>query len=90
MNLNEVLLAFTSLDTKTKWDNQKDVKDALNTLQEITLRPRFELEWGFATEKQHLIGMQLLQKIKNHLQQTDTETNSVVESVSKLLQQSWF
>ena len=89
VNLNEVLLIFSSLDSKTKWDDEHDVKFALKTIEEITLKPRFELEWGFATEEEHLIGMKLLEKITKNLYEKDTETNLIVENVSKQLQQSW-
>ena len=89
VNLNEVLLIFSSLDSKTKWNDEQDVKFALKTIEEITLKPRFELEWGFATEDQHLVGIKLLEKITKNLCQKDSEANLLVENVSKQLQQSW-
>ena len=89
VNLNEVLLIFSSLDSKTKWNDEQDVKFALKTIEEITLKPRFELEWGFATEEQHLVGINLLEKITKNLCQKDSETNLLVENLSKQMQQSW-
>ena len=89
MNLNEVLLIFSSLDSKTKWDDEQDVKFALKAIEEITLKPRFELEWGFATEEQHLVGIRLLEKITKNICQKDSETNLLVENLSKQMQQSW-
>ena len=84
-----MILIFSSLESKTKWNDEQDVKFALKTIEEITLKPRFELEWGFATEEQHLVGIKLLEKITKNLCQKDSETNLLVENVSKQLQQSW-
>ena len=56
---------------------------------DITRKPRFELEWGFATEQQRLVGIQLLQKIMDHSSQEDSETKSIVENLSIKLHQGW-
>ena len=89
VNLDKVLLIFTSIDAKTQWNNEKDVDLALKCMIDITRKPRFELEWGFATEQQRLVGIQLLQKIMDHSSQEDSETKSIVENLSKKLHQGW-
>ena len=55
----------------------------------MTLKPRFELEWGLATKDQQSVGLQLFDKINAGLGQKDAETNSLIESVSSKIRQGW-
>ena len=89
MNLNIVLSVFARLESETQWNNEKEVKLALQSMLEMTLKPRFELEWGLATKDQQYVGLQLFDKINAGLGQKDAETNSLIESVSSKIRQGW-
>ena len=90
VNLNIVLSVFARLESETQWNKEKEVKLALQNMWEMTLKPRFELEWGLATKEQQSIGLQLFEKINANLSQKDAETNLLVERVSSKIQQAWF
>ena len=89
VNLNIVLSVFARLESETQWNNEKEVKLALQSMLEMTLKPRFELEWGLATKDQQSVGLQLFDKINAGLGQKDAETNSLIESVSSKIRQGW-
>lgn len=90
VNLNIVLSVFARLESETQWNNEKEVKLALQSMLEMTLKPRFELEWGLATKDQQSVGLQLFDKINANLSQKDAETILLIESVSSKIRQGWF
>ena len=90
MNLNIVLSVFARLESETQWNNEKEVKLALQSMLEMTLKPRFELEWGLATKEQQSVGLQLFEKIHANLSQKGAETNLLIERVSSKIRQGWF
>ena len=90
VNLNIVLSVFARLKSETQWNNEKEVKLALQSMLEMTLKPRFELEWGLATKDQQSVGLQLFDKINANLSQKDAETILLIESVSSKIRQGWF
>lgn len=63
----EISRLIGKLMEETEWAKEENVKSSLQELIQLTIRPRFDLEWSLANENQRKAALDLVEKIALHL-----------------------
>lgn len=63
----EISRLIGKLMEETDWAKEENVKSSLQELIQLTIRPRFDLEWSLANENQRKAALDLVEKIALHL-----------------------